>query len=208
VYTVVTGPARCAARRFRVFKAPLQADHDLVDRCGRRLLLPTIDSRLARLTNSACNATPSCGRDDRLLDELGQRLAFAQDSLDFGPELRVRRGWRKVAERILRMYSKCATPAIRHRGLPEAEVVERPQLAGKRPHLEARPHDTWSTGVRLHVRCSLRSCLLRCQVLRVLRMPLTRESAPSVSRSSRHSQRAATRLRLKALDGPSTALHL
>ena len=51
------------------------------------LLLPSLDRRLATGDELSLHATPGRGRDDRLLDELGQRLALAQDSLDFGPDL-------------------------------------------------------------------------------------------------------------------------
>jgi hypothetical protein len=49
--------------------------------------LPPLDRRLARSDELGLHATPSRGRDDRLLDELGQRLALAQDSLDFCTDL-------------------------------------------------------------------------------------------------------------------------
>ena len=55
--------------------------------CPPPLLLPSLDRRLATGDELGLNATPRRGCDDHLLDELRQRLALAQDSLNFGPDL-------------------------------------------------------------------------------------------------------------------------
>jgi hypothetical protein len=65
----------------------LHAGQDIVDRAASAFLLPALYRRLAAGDEFGLHATPGRGRDDRLLDELGQRLAFAQDGLDFGPDL-------------------------------------------------------------------------------------------------------------------------
>ena len=67
-------------------EARLEVGHDRVDRMPAAFLLPTRDRHLATADELGLHATPSRGRDDRLLDELGQRLALAQDRLDFGPD--------------------------------------------------------------------------------------------------------------------------
>ena len=65
----------------------MQVGHDLVDRVPAAFLLPPLDCRLATDDELGLHAPPGSGRDDRLLDELRQRLALAQDSLDFGTDL-------------------------------------------------------------------------------------------------------------------------
>lgn len=79
----------------RVIEARLQVGHDLVDPLPAAFLLPALNRRLATSDELGLHAAPSGGRDDRLLDELGQRLAIAQDSLDFGTDLRLDAdGWK------------------------------------------------------------------------------------------------------------------
>ena len=79
----------------RVIEACLQVGHDLVDTLPAAFLLPALNRRLATRDELGLHAAPSCGRDDRFLNELGQSLAIAQDSLDFGTDLRLDTdGWK------------------------------------------------------------------------------------------------------------------
>ena len=48
------------------------------------LLLPPLYCCLAAIDELGLHATPGCSRGDRLLDELGRRLAVAQDGFDLG----------------------------------------------------------------------------------------------------------------------------
>jgi len=86
-----------ASSTFRVVKATLQAGHDLVDRAAAAFLLPTLYRRFAAVDELGLHATPSCGSNDRPLDELGQRLAFTQDGFYFGANLGLDAGGGKVA---------------------------------------------------------------------------------------------------------------
>ena len=47
---------------------------------------PTLYCCLAAIDELGLHATPRCSRNDRLLDELGQRLAVAQDGFRLRPE--------------------------------------------------------------------------------------------------------------------------
>jgi hypothetical protein len=84
-YNCAVWPARLVA--LGVIEAHLQVGHDLVDRLPTAFLLPPLDLRFATGNELGLHTTPSRGRDDRLLDELGQRLAFTQDGLDFRTDL-------------------------------------------------------------------------------------------------------------------------
>lgn len=65
-------------------------------------LLPALNRSLATSDQLGLHAAPSCCRDDRLLDELGQRLALAQDSFDFGTDLGLDTdGWKGCRAREL-----------------------------------------------------------------------------------------------------------
>ena len=68
-------------------EARLQVVHDIVDRVPATFVLPSRNRRFATSDELGLHTTPSCGRDDSLLDELGQRLALAQYRLDLGPDL-------------------------------------------------------------------------------------------------------------------------
>jgi len=49
-------------------------------------VFPTFDGSFAAIDELRLDTTPRSGRNDRHLDELGQRFALAQDGLDFGPD--------------------------------------------------------------------------------------------------------------------------
>jgi len=58
-------------------------------------VFPTFDGSFAAIDELRLDTTPGSGRNDRLLDELGQRFALAQDGLDFGPDFRLDADWRE-----------------------------------------------------------------------------------------------------------------
>jgi len=69
-YNRAVWPAQLVA--LGVIEARLQVGHDLVDRLPTAFLLRPLDRRFATGNELGLHTTPSRGRDDRLLDELGQ----------------------------------------------------------------------------------------------------------------------------------------
>ena len=66
---------------------PLQVCHDLIDCMSAAYLLPSLDRGLAASNELGLHAASGSRGNDRLFDELGERLTLPQDGLDFGPNL-------------------------------------------------------------------------------------------------------------------------
>jgi transcription elongation GreA/GreB family factor len=92
------------------------------------LSFPTLNRGLAAIDELGLRSTPGCGRDDCLLDELRQRLAFTQDCLDFGPNLGLDTdASRRVLPFIIKICPRLfeRLPFIMDKFLLQQQVLER-----------------------------------------------------------------------------------